>query len=659
MKHCLSLAFLFLTFNPVWGCASSDPKPQETALEISPETTLITEPLTADGKRVDYLKAYEQQAYPPGWNTDQNGFRLLVEKFGVEADSLMGVIDQTPEEQKRIYAKRMYEKLGLDSAPKLAEPVRDTYDFLRERDKKTHDSDFDTWYKRAQLTNSPWTLKDLPELEPWLEEVAPKLEIVKEAFDKPVFCIPAVSVYGDHPTLSQCDLIAFLQRYREYARALNERAYFRIGTGDMDGAIDDIITIKKIGYHLGQQKMIIPIQVGLAISGIADYTGVDANLQSQASREQLERLLKASHEWQFECDLKTAEMENRYFALDLLQRMATEEDIKSVIDPFFFPLSFFFVFDEKERGKMRDEQYGPFYRMASRINDWNPVLERFNKVCDGNETIDLKEFYDIEAELRGKTSEEWNTFDDSQMTDDERAEFFAQLFRARFCSPNTVPLLREAVARNQCTNNLRQIGLAMLLYHEDYGALPPAFTVDRNGKRLHGWRVLLLPYLGEESLYEKIRLDEPWDSEHNRQFHGELVEVYRCPGKQVFPDSLKPGTTTYSVVLGETSPFNDSGNGRKLNEFGENSRDMILVLETKRPVCWMDPTQEISLSQIENPEKNKYDLINREWLMENIHSSHTGGFNVVKRSGAATFISDTISDERFLGILQGTMLEND
>jgi len=46
-------------------------------LRVSPETTWITEPLTPDGKHVDYPAAVKQRLYPPEIATDDNGYRLV------------------------------------------------------------------------------------------------------------------------------------------------------------------------------------------------------------------------------------------------------------------------------------------------------------------------------------------------------------------------------------------------------------------------------------------------------------------------------------------------------------------------------------------------------------------------------------------------------
>jgi hypothetical protein len=75
---------------------------------------------------------------------------------------------------------------------------------------------------------------------------------------------------------------------------------------------------------------------------------------------------------------------------------------------------------------------------------------------------------------------------------------------------------RETARRMQCANNLKQISLAMLSYEQQYHSLPPAFVADKNGRPMHSWRVLLLPYLDCKPLYDAYHFDEPWDGPHNR-----------------------------------------------------------------------------------------------------------------------------------------------
>ena len=75
---------------------------------------------------------------------------------------------------------------------------------------------------------------------------------------------------------------------------------------------------------------------------------------------------------------------------------------------------------------------------------------------------------------------------------------------------------REAARRMASSNNLKQIGLAMINYEQANKTFPPAYKADKDGKPLLSWRVLILPYLESNSLYEQFHLDEPWDSAHKR-----------------------------------------------------------------------------------------------------------------------------------------------
>jgi prepilin-type N-terminal cleavage/methylation domain-containing protein len=82
--------------------------------------------------------------------------------------------------------------------------------------------------------------------------------------------------------------------------------------------------------------------------------------------------------------------------------------------------------------------------------------------------------------------------------------------------------------RAQCTSNLKQIAVALHNYEEAHKALPPGYTVDVNGRPLHSWRTLILPYL-EQALYRTIDLSKPWNDPANAQALGTSVPVYRCP----------------------------------------------------------------------------------------------------------------------------------
>ena len=139
---------------------------------------------------------------------------------------------------------------------------------------------------------------------------------------------------------------------------------------------------------------------------------------------------------------------------------------------------------------------------------------------------------------------------------------------------------------NQCSMNMRTLTQALQKYAEEKGTYPPAWTTDAEGKPLHSWRVLLLPYLDEEELYNSIRLDEPWDSEHNREAHAKMPTLYRCPSSR----SASNATTTYSLIVGpNTYP---AGPGTiKPEDVTDTPNVTIMLVERKNPICWMKPEE--------------------------------------------------------------------
>ncbi len=95
-------------------------------------------------------------------------------------------------------------------------------------------------------------------------------------------------------------------------------------------------------------------------------------------------------------------------------------------------------------------------------------------------------------------------------------------------------------------NHLKQVALAMLLYHQVYRHFPPAAIKDAHGQPILSWRVRLLPYLGEFALYDEFHLDEPWDSPHNKKL------IAKMPGNFA-PSSAKlreQGKTTVVAPVG-------------------------------------------------------------------------------------------------------------
>lgn len=144
----------------------------------------------------------------------------------------------------------------------------------------------------------------------------------------------------------------------------------------------------------------------------------------------------------------------------------------------------------------------------------------------------------------------------------------------------------EAARRSQCGNNLKQIALALHNYESVHHALPPAYTVDAEGKPLHSWRTLILPFMEQQALYETIDLSKPWDDPANQAAFETQLATYRCPSVDC------PAThTTYLAVVGPNGCFRPSA-PRELAEITDDHDLTLMVMEvaSEHAVHWMSPT---------------------------------------------------------------------
>jgi len=104
---------------------------------------------------------------------------------------------------------------------------------------------------------------------------------------------------------------------------------------------------------------------------------------------------------------------------------------------------------------------------------------------------------------------------------------------------------RQTTQRMQTSNNLKQIVMAMHQYYDVYAHFVPAAIRDANGKPLLSWRVSILPYIGQQELYDQFKLNEPWDSEHNQQLLAKMPQSFADP----WGEPLPAGMTNYRLPV--------------------------------------------------------------------------------------------------------------
>lgn len=197
-----------------------------------------------------------------------------------------------------------------------------------------------------------------------------------------------------------------------------------------------------------------------------------------------------------------------------------------------------------------------------------------------------------------------------------------------------IPGGREAARRTQCKNRLKQIGLALHNYHDQYGAFPPAVVRDADGTPLHSWRTLILPFIEQQALYNSIDLTKPWNHPANQRARETTIPEYRCPSA---PSEVAKGHTTYLALSGEQLALHPTL-GRGLKEITDGTSNTLLVVEVTadRAVPWMQP-QDLDVEAL---------LANATASNQN----HTGGFQAVFFDGQVRFLSSTIDTETLKAI---------
>lgn len=128
-----------------------------------------------------------------------------------------------------------------------------------------------------------------------------------------------------------------------------------------------------------------------------------------------------------------------------------------------------------------------------------------------------------------------------------------------------VQAARESARRCQCRNNLRQLGIATLNYHDTMGHLPPPKAGNENTSALGSTLVLLLPFLEEGNRFATYDLTKPIYDPQNAPITSGQISSYLCPSMQLPTEvptggeqPLGPGSYLISTRT-DYKPFTNNG----------------------------------------------------------------------------------------------------
>jgi hypothetical protein len=190
---------------------------------------------------------------------------------------------------------------------------------------------------------------------------------------------------------------------------------------------------------------------------------------------------------------------------------------------------------------------------------------------------------------------------------------------------------RYGARRAQCTNNLKQIALAMHNYQSVYGTFPSAYVADRQGRPMHSWRVLILPFLEFQSLYDRYSFNEPWDGPNNIKLLNEMPQLFECPSHHAtgpVPSTL----TSYVVIRGPGTMFPGSKSVR-LDQVTDGPDRTIMAVETANMhIPWTKP---------EDLDLDTMSLQINDRDQPSFSSDHQGGAQAAFGDGMCRFLANS------------------
>ncbi len=165
---------------------------------------------------------------------------------------------------------------------------------------------------------------------------------------------------------------------------------------------------------------------------------------------------------------------------------------------------------------------------------------------------------------------------------------------------------REAARRAQCTNQLKQMGLAILSYESARSEFPPGgmtygiwgkrntgltpFVCERDGGDCNGtnWAIEILPYLEQQALYDLYDHDEEnfavgdpdGDGQINQKVRDTDLDLMKCPTDSFAQEFGKePATSSYKAMTGVITRYNGSSWLNWTSPAGGSSNPSVAVFK--------------------------------------------------------------------------------
>lgn len=189
---------------------------------------------------------------------------------------------------------------------------------------------------------------------------------------------------------------------------------------------------------------------------------------------------------------------------------------------------------------------------------------------------------------------------------------------------------RDAAWRSHARNNLQQIGLAMHNYQDTHQTFPPAGTFTTDNKPYQGWHTMILPYVDQSSVYNRIDQSVAWDDPRNRMAFVIPIQTFhnpklRSPGQQFNAAGL--AVSHYAM----NSKFGGPNKALRVANILDGTSNTVMIGEVGSGfLAWGDPTNTRDLGQGLGASSSQFG------------GTFQGGCHLLLGDGSVRFVSDSI-----------------
>lgn len=202
---------------------------------------------------------------------------------------------------------------------------------------------------------------------------------------------------------------------------------------------------------------------------------------------------------------------------------------------------------------------------------------------------------------------------------------------------------REAARCIQCRNHLKQLALALHYYQQEFESLPPSVVYDANGRPMHSWRVLILPYLEGATIYKEYDFNEPWDGPNNKSLLDKRPRGFACYSDTHASDEDE-SLTSYVAFVGPNTIWS----GKRAGLYSINS--VMLVETLGSDIKWTEPRDYVVPSaQTSDPRSSPLEISSNHTINNGFYFREMPAAHVAFSDGSVRLLPvDGLSDENLL-----------